>query len=452
MVLRVGMSPVVMAKYYRVVFEAYDSQSEAPEQANILLEGSASAPSSCLDFGIRHQEQINLIQNIQNEVLTLQAGEVTFDSDTCSKCGDGTLKKYGFKESWFYDVFSDHRVRLPKRRCNKCKHVDASTVIGLLGKALSWELIKLQSELGAQHSYRESETLFNQFSCKKRRINNHEKIHTSAEQCGESLSQLHKTEEEVLMAEPAEELIIHVDGGHIKSKEEGVRTFEAMTAAVYKPSAVKSNSKDSRNYIESKHCAASALSDSQEQMKKRTIIAALKQGLNPKTKVTALCDGADNCWSIIDALEPMASSIDRILDWFHLSMKIQNISLSQPLKKKLVRIKWHLWRGRSDRAIKRLEELTLLSPESSIEKLTKLKAYISNNASKIINYRARHKSGLPFTSNLAESTVESLINKRCKGQQHMRWSREGLDPILQIRAAIASDDWQKNWRTIILSM
>ena len=44
------MSPVVMAKYYRVVFEAYDSQSEAPEQANILLEGSASAPSSCLDF------------------------------------------------------------------------------------------------------------------------------------------------------------------------------------------------------------------------------------------------------------------------------------------------------------------------------------------------------------------------------------------------------------------
>ena len=61
MVLRVGMSPVVMAKYYRVVFEAYDSHSEAPEQANILLEGSASAPSSCLDFGIRHQEQINLI-------------------------------------------------------------------------------------------------------------------------------------------------------------------------------------------------------------------------------------------------------------------------------------------------------------------------------------------------------------------------------------------------------
>jgi hypothetical protein len=74
-----------------------------------------------------------------------------------------------------------------------------------------------------------------------------------------------------------------------------------------------------------------------------------------------------------------------------------------------------------------------------------------NNANKIINYRDRHKNGLPFTSNLAESTVERLISQRCKGQQHMRWSREGLDPILQIRAAIVSDDWIKKWRTIVVN-
>ena len=54
--------------------------------------------------------------------------------------------------------------------------------------------------------------------------------------------------------------------------------------------------------------------DAQVQMKRRTIIAALKQGMTPQTKITALCDGAENCWNIIDALEPMAASIDRILD------------------------------------------------------------------------------------------------------------------------------------------
>ena len=34
----------------------------------------------------------------------------------------------------------------------------------------------------------------------------------------------------------------------------------------------------------------------------------------------------------------------------------------------------------------------------------------------------------------------------------MRWSREGLDPILQIRAAIASNDWDQNWRTAVASI
>ncbi|MEN8904476.1 MAG: hypothetical protein ABF289_00800 [Clostridiales bacterium] len=55
------------------------------------------------------------------------------------------------------------------------------------------------------------------------------------------------------------------------------------------------------------------------------------------------------------------------------------------------------------------------------------------------------------TSNLAESNVESLINQRCKGQQHMRWSREGINPILQLRAAIYSNDWISKWRSVILN-
>lgn len=56
-----------------------------------------------------------------------------------------------------------------------------------------------------------------------------------------------------------------------------------------------------------------------------------------------------------------------------------------------------------------------------------------------------------FTSNLAESTVESLINDRCKGQQHMRWSREGLNPVLQLRAAIHSNDWKHKWKDAVLN-
>lgn len=76
---------------------------------------------------------------------------------------------------------------------------------------------------------------------------------------------------------------------------------------------------------------------------------------------------------------------------------------------------------------------------------------LKNNAAKIVDYRERHKNGLVFTSNLAECTVESLINQRCKGQQHMRWSRERLEPLLQLRAAIGSNDWDKIWKTAVLN-
>ncbi len=29
----------------------------------------------------------------------------------------------------------------------------------------------------------------------------------------------------------------------------------------------------------------------------------------------------------------------------------------------------------------------------------------------------------------------------------MRWSRDGLDLLLQLRAAIGTDDWNKIWKT-----
>jgi len=32
----------------------------------------------------------------------------------------------------------------------------------------------------------------------------------------------------------------------------------------------------------------------------------------------------------------------------------------------------------------------------------------------------------------------------------MQWSREGLHPVLQLRAIIASNDWNGNWEKYVL--
>ncbi len=72
-------------------------------------------------------------------------------------------------------------------------------------------------------------------------------------------------------------------------------------------------------------------------------------------------------------------------------------------------------------------------------------SYIINNKDGITDYAARRNAGLPFTSNLAESTVNTLINERQKGQQKMLWSREGAHSILQIRASVFSKTWEQDW-------
>jgi hypothetical protein len=105
--------------------------------------------------------------------------------------------------------------------------------------------------------------------------------------------------------------------------------------------------------------------------------------------------------------------------------------------------KWYLWHGLPDKAIERLQLIrdSFQDNPKKKEKVQRLLMYIENNANFIVNYQKRKDNGLIFTSQMAECTVENLINKRCKGQQHMRWSRGGLHALLQVRAAVNSNDW-----------
>lgn len=440
-----------MSNRYRIIFECYESisEEEEPSSKTVIMSGPIPKPTDIFNFGMTHEKQIELIQSGQEALLKAQISVVEDEDEFCPHCPNKKLVKYGRRRSNYHDVFTDHKITIGRKRCSECHYEPGSTIKTMLGNSLSADLIKLQSELGCNHTFRESEQLFSAFSRTKRQINNHDRIKHTLEQVGLIIKEVRKTEKTMVCIEPAEELIVNVDSGHINTTEEGKRSFEAMTAVVYRPEALVSNKEGTRNRLISKHCAASALNDGQQEMISSTIIAALKEGLSPSTKITALCDGAENCWQIVYALKPFAAFMDCILDWFHLSMKIQNISLPETMKAKLEMIKGHLWRGKADNALMRLASLIELCPETYKAKLKKLETYVKNNQDKIIDYRERQKRGLVFTSNLAESTVESLINQRCKGQQHMRWSREALDPLLQLRAAISSNDWRNTWKTAI---
>ena len=430
-----------MKNSYRVIFEAYDKENpETSINRTVLIEDSIEKPTSILDFSMGLDKQIALIKAAQDCLLGEKSLQLTSNL-TCSCC-QGKLKKYGNHSSVFHDVFTYHQVTIKRLRCTECGKEEPSTIRTIFNGIESAELMKIQSELGAKHTFRESEHILSLFSNKKRQINNHDRIKQTAELVGETLDLIVQEEVAAIVADPAVELILNVDGGHIKTTEDK-RSIEAMTSVIY--------DQETRQYISSKHCAASVKDDGGSQLITNTIVAALKQGLTNQTHITALCDGAANCWRVAEALRPLCGSMTCILDWFHLAMKIQNISLPETHKEELASVKWHLWRGNVDKAQTGLSFLITKVEEKYRDRLAKLLTYITNNKDKIVDYNARKEEGKVFTSNLAESTVESLINQRCKGHQHMRWSREGLNPLLQLRAAIASDDWGNIWKIAVIN-
>ena len=441
----------MMAKGYRVTYETYDLANPTVNLSKTTVdEGKIEEPTSLMNLTMGIDKQINVIKAIQN--CDLQEKSLLLTRRTTCSCCSGKLKKVGHHESMVHDVLTDQVVKIQRRKCCECGMEEPSTIRTIFGGIQTAELIKIQAELGAKHTFREAEHVFSLFSPQKRSINNHDRIKHTAEQIGSVLEKIREEEKGIVSVPPAQELILNVDGGHVKTVE-AQRSFEAMTSVIYNPDSLVSNESETRNRICSKNSAASTKDDEQKQLISNTIVAALKQGLSPKTHITALCDGADNCWNVVDAFKPLAGSITRILDWFHITKKIKNISMPDAAsKEKLARVKWHLWRGNVDLACTRLEQLIDMVDEKHHNVLQKLSNYITNNKDKIVSYRLRKEKGLVFTSQYEESTVESLINQRCKSHQHMRWSREGLNPILQIRAAMFSDDWDTIWKTAVMNV
>jgi hypothetical protein len=118
-------------------------------------------------------------------------------------------------------------------------------------------------------------------------------------------------------ATPAQDLIIQVDGGHIPTQEKDKRSFEALAAIVYRPEAIQAVDHHHRHIME-KTCVISARDDQLHTIKTSLVNAAKKQGLSQATRVTALADGATNCWSVVAALQPEWATLECILDWFHI--------------------------------------------------------------------------------------------------------------------------------------
>jgi hypothetical protein len=439
----------------RIIVEKVSVSSQEVVKRDTLKIYDVKRPESILDLGLRHAEQISLLEKVQNAVLAEQSVLIEPETKVCPKCGQ-KLKKNGQRTSEFHAVFSDHQVRIQKHRCNnpECNWHSSPTVTSLFGTNIHPDLARLQCEQGALYSYREAQNNLEKINCKPRGINNHTQVKRITGKVGEVLAtqnlQIAAPEE---CAVPARELIVQVDGGHIPIQDKHKRSFEALAAIVYKPESIKEIDKNHRQIVD-KYCVVSAQNDELRTIKAYLLNAAKKQGLVEETKVTGLADGAKNCWSVLSVFKPYCQSLESILDWFHIAKKFQNVkaALGSAFEKSLDSAKWELWQGKAEAALAKLSLLREnLNEQDKQAKIKGLYDYLKQNQSYLVNYQQRERTNQTYTSSVAESHIDSLINARHKKTGKMQWTRSGAHQVLQIRAMMACNHWERQWQNTVLS-
>jgi hypothetical protein len=183
-------------------------------------------------------------------------------------------------------------------------------------------------------------------------------------------------------------------------------------------------------------------------MKQMLLNAAKRAGMTKNTKVTGFSDGAENCRLVIKVLKKHCGEFESILDWFNISMKFQGVAplLPEDLRQKLISAKWKLWHGLSQDCIDKLDMLsTQIEDEKLKDRAVRLKNYIENNTKILVNYEERKSKNLSFTSQVAKSMVENLVNSRCRQTKKMQWLREGTHALLQVKCAHYCNSFNKIW-------
>jgi hypothetical protein len=196
--------------------------------------------------------------------------------------------------------------------------------------------------------------------------------------------------------------------------------------------------------------------------KRRVFEVLQSQGMQMNQQITFFSDGGDTVRDLQLYLNPQA---EHLLDWFHITMRItvmtqmaKGVTFPDDWPDKdiglaLESIKWYLWHGNVYRALQDIDWLvdSLYTEETAskhgklFKKVEEFRTYISNNQPFITNYGERYRNGERIATGFVESTVNQVISKRMVKKQQMRWSKEGVHLLLQVRTKVLDGDWRETF-------
>src|SRR5712692_9108232 len=377
----------------QVVIEDGETTPQAAATKVISLERNVEdlGPST---LGLKLDEAKEVLAEIQTVLVTAQA--TRFQERQCSCPGCGTpYQKNGTHRLTFRTLFGT--IKLASQRFYTCscqqaktpdtnKQISFSPLAKLLPERTAPEFVYLQTKWAAVMSYGRTAQLLEEVLPLDKRISTAalsqhvQQVATRVdgelgdEQCSFIEGCPAEWEE---LPEPAEPLIVGIDGGYVHAREGQNRKAGFFEIIVGKSMTGEQPSK------------RFGFVNTYETKPKHRLYEALKsQGMQMNQQITFLSDGGDDVRNLQLYLNPLA---EHVLDWFHVAMRLTvlgqlakgvalrteskdtkkpqqpvgeeeeepspSVPTFEELEHQLERIKWYLWHGNVFRALQIGEDL-----------------------------------------------------------------------------------------------
>ena len=168
-----------------------------------------------------------------------------------------------------------------------------------------------------------------------------------------------------------------------------------------------------------------------------------RRGVEKAKRIVCINDGAIWIWMMVFVC---FSRRIEILDWWHMLQYVWQIAkqamepASSEASAWVEAQKAALARGQLHLFFRRILRL-YPNPADAPPEVKQAVAYLWKNRRRM-SYAAYRKAGFPISSGTVESAAKTLIQQRMK-QAGMRWSRDGAQAMLALRARLLSDRWHE---------
>jgi hypothetical protein len=409
-------------------------------------------------------------------MVSHQAANIVTQQSHCLECGK-PLRHNGRHKVVLRTLFGKLKIESPRLYhcdCSGKKRSSFSPVTTALPERTSAELLYLETKWASLVSYEMTLKMLAEVLPVSNDINT-TAIRKNVVKLGERIDRELGKEQGVFiegcqrdwenLPVPEGPLSVGIDGGYVHSREKR-KTGEGSCFEIIVGKSIPTDGKGK----------CFGFVNCYDKKPKRRLFEVLNsQGLQMNQQITFLSDGGDTVWDLQMFMSPQA---EHILDWFHVSMRLQVLSQmakglatvakpqtspapadgnekdepldAEKLEKNVEKLKWNLWHGNVYLALQIIETLEWdldLYTETS-EKVRKMEkavrefdSYIRANRQFIPNYGDRWRNKERISTGFVESTVNQVISKRMVKKQQMRWTKRGAHLLLQIRTRVLNDEW-----------